>query len=79
MDSRIGERQRWVWLAAAVSAVSAILLCRLNWFWVLLGGLGICLYYLYIENRLGTDGFADRLTGVTGKVLAAIMLFIRWM
>ena len=51
MNDKIGERQRWVWLAAAVSAAAAILLCRLNWIWVLLGGSGICLYYLYIEKR----------------------------
>jgi len=77
MTDKIGQRQRWGWLAAAVSAVSAILLCRLNWLWVLVGGLVICLYYLYIEKRLGTAGLAEYMAGTAGKVFAAAMIF--WM
>lgn len=75
MNSRIGERQRWVWLAASVSAVAAVLLCRLSWLWVLVGGSAVCLYYLYIEKKLGTDGLADRMSGTVGNVIAVLMLF----
>jgi len=77
MQSRITQRQRWVWLACAASAVAAVLLCRLNWLWVLIGGSVVCLYYLYIEERLGRDSLTQRLgrLGFSGKVIAAIMLF----
>ena len=78
MERRIGERQRWVWLAVGLSAVAAVRLCAINWLWVLLGGLAACLYYLYIEKRLLTDGLAGRLTdsfGFPGKVLCVLLLF----
>ena len=75
MSGKISERQRLVWLAAAVSAPAAIVLCRLNWLWVLLGGLAVCLYYLYIEKKLGADGLTSCMTDTAGMVLAVIMIF----
>lgn len=78
MERTIGERQRWVWLAAGLSAVAAADLCSLNWVWVLVGGLLVCAYYLYIEKRLLHDGLAVRLTqsfGFVGKILAVLSLF----
>ena len=75
MRNRITQRQRWVWLASSVSAVAAILLCRLNWLWVLVGGSVVCLYYLYIEKKLDGRGLTEHMNGVTGKVCAVIMIF----
>ena len=74
----IGERQRRVWMVAGASAVAATVLCGLNWLWVLVGGAAASLYYYYIDRRLGTDGLAERLSGVfgfTGKVLCVFFLF----
>ena len=74
----IGERQRWVWLAASLSCIAAVTLCGLNWLWVLLGGLAACGYYYYIEAKLCTDGLGERLTkqfGFVGKILVVLMLF----
>lgn len=76
MEHKIGERQRWAWLASAMSAVAATTLCGLNWLWVLTGGLVVCLYYLYIEKKLLTHGLAERITGCfVGKVAAVVMIF----
>lgn len=75
---KIGERQRRVWLAAGASAVAAATLCGLNWLWVLVGGAIACLYYLYIDMRLGTDSLADCIVdafGFGGKVLCVLFLF----
>lgn len=75
---RIGERQRWVWLAAGLSAVASVELCGIGWLWVLLGGLAVCGYYLYIEKNLLEGGLAEKLTsgfGFAGKVLAALTVF----
>jgi len=80
MEQKIGERQRWAWMACGMSAVAAAVLSGLNWLWVLLGGLLVGGYYLYIENRLGTQGLAERMTedfGVVGKLLAIATIF--WM
>lgn len=74
----IGERQRRVWLVSGASAVTAAVLCGLNWFCVLLGGGVASLYYYYIDTRLGTDGLADRFGvgfGFVGKVLCVFFLF----
>lgn len=72
-----GERQRWVWLAAGLSAVAAITLCGISWPWVLLGGLLAGGYYYYIDVRLGETGVADVFGqwGLLGKVLAVVLLF----
>ena len=78
MEQKIGERQRWVWLASGLSCVAAAVLSGLEWVWVLAAGLGICFYYYYIEKRLQTDGVAGRLSesfGFVGKVLAVLGLF----
>lgn len=78
MNRSIGERQRWAWLAAGTSAVAAAKLSGLGWLWVLLGGLTVCFYYLYIDRRLAEEGLAQRLSrvfGFSGKVLAVFFLF----
>jgi len=52
MDRRIGERQRWAWLAAGLSAVIAACLCGISWLWVLIGGVLATAYYIYMDIRL---------------------------
>ena len=52
MDRRIGERQRWAWLAAGLSAVIAACLCGITWLWVLIGGILASAYYIYMDVRL---------------------------
>lgn len=78
MDDRIGYRQHRAWLAAGTSAVAAVELCGLGWLWVLLGGVVVCIYYLYIGKRLAGDGLAECYSaslGFTGKVLSVFTLF----
>lgn len=78
MEQKIGERQRWIWLASGLTAVAAAGLCRLEWLWVLLGGTVACVYYLYIESRLRQHGLAQQMTGgfgLAGKVLAVLTVF----
>ncbi len=77
MDRRIGERQRWVWLASGLSGAVAARICGLNWAWVLGAGLLVALYYIYIDMRLHPHGVAELLPAVfgkAGKILAAIVL-----
>ncbi len=58
MDHRIGERQRWAWLAGGLSAAMAACGCGISWPWVLAGGLLVSLYYIYLDVRLGADGLS---------------------
>ena len=77
MDQRIGERQRWVWLASGLSGAVAAKTCGLNWAWVLGAGLLSALYYIYLDMRLHPQGVAELLPeifGKTGKILAIAVL-----
>ncbi len=55
---KIGDRQRWAWLAAGLSAAVVTVTGSLNWLWVLLGGLLAILYYMYLETHLSRCGLA---------------------
>ena len=71
----IGERQRWAWLTAGLSAVAAAKTCSLGWLWVLVGGLVVTLYYIYMDRFLRPCGVARLLTvgmGRVGRVLAVL-------
>ena len=54
MGHPIGERQRWAWLAAAASAVTAACLCGLSWLSVLLGAAVACGLWLALDAALRT-------------------------
>ena len=58
MERKIGERQRWAWLASGVSAAVAACVCGCGWQWVLLGGLAVTLYYIYVDRALPDCGLA---------------------
>lgn len=73
MDRRIGERQRWAWLAAGLSSAIGACLCGLGWIWVLAGGALVSIYYIYMDFRLPAKGLAAMLPAVWGRV-GAIML-----
>lgn len=80
MDQKIGERQRWVWLASGLSGAAAAKICGLSWAWVLGTGLLAALYYIYIDMRLHPKGLAELLPVILGKagsVLAVVVLL--WM
>ena len=75
MGQNIGERQRWAWLAAGLSAVVAAGACGLSWPWVLLGGLAATAYYIYMDRRAQPEGLASTLVsafGPAGKVLVVL-------
>ena len=61
MDRRIGERQRWVWLTAGLSAAVASCLCGLGWPWVLAGGVLVSLYYIHMDQKLQCRGLSELL------------------
>ncbi len=79
MDQRIGERQRWVWLASGLSGAAAARTCGLNWAWVFGAGLLAALYYIYMDMRLHPQGTAELLPAAFGKagkaVAAAVLLW----
>lgn len=58
MEQKIGERQRWAWLAGGLSAAFGICGCGLGWLWVLAGGLLVGLYYIYMDRVLPAGGLA---------------------
>lgn len=77
MDRRIGERQRWAWLAGGLSAAVAACACGLGWIWVLAGGLPVAAYYIYMDRKLPSVGLAALLSkrfGVIGRALAVLTL-----
>ena len=77
MDRRIGERQRWAWLAGGCSAAVAARGCGLSWIWILAGGLPVAVYYIYMDRKLSDMGIAALLTrsfGKAGKLLAGLTL-----
>ena len=77
MEQKIGERQRWIWLLAGVSGIAACCACGYNWLWVLMGGLLVSLYYIYMDKQVRNSGLAAKLTeafGVGGKILAGLTI-----
>ena len=77
MDQRIGERQRWAWLASGLSVAVAACTCGFGWIWVLGAGLITTVYYIYIDKKLGSAGLAAMLPrnlGRSGQILAIITM-----
>ena len=77
MDQRIGERQRWAWLASGLSVAAAACTCGFGWIWVLGAGLITTVYYIYIDKKLGPAGLAAMLPrnlGRSGRILAIITM-----
>lgn len=77
MERLIGERQRWAWIAAALSSVAAICLSRYSWPWVALGCVLVTGYYLYMDRRVPSEGLAvwsEKHMGIPGKLLLGVML-----
>lgn len=76
-QDRMGERQRWAWVAAGLSAGIGAAACGLGWVWVLAGGAAVTLYYIYMDKRLRPCGLAALLPakwGAAGRVTAALVL-----
>lgn len=62
---------------AGLSAAAAACACGMGWLWVLLGGLAISVYYVYLDRRLRPCGLAALLPaafGGVGRILAALTL-----
>lgn len=77
MERKIGERQRWAWLAAGLSAPVAVLACGLGWVWVLGAGALVSIYYIYMERHLRPAGLAVMLPkrlGNFGRAAAGVTL-----
>ncbi len=71
----IGDRQRWAWLTAGLSAVAAVMTAGLHWLWVLLGGLAVILYYMYLQRQLRPVGLAAVLRNRLG-LWACVLTFL---
>lgn len=79
MVHNIGPRQRWAWLAAGLSAAAAACVCGIGWVYVLIGGLAVSAYYLYIEKKLPSGGLAPLLS-IPGAVISWLgtVLALAW-
>jgi len=71
----IGDRQRWAWLTAGLSAAAVTVAAGINWLWVLAGGLAAILYYMYLEGHLRPVGLAEVLRHRLG-LWACILTFL---
>lgn len=79
MDRRIGERQRWAWLAAGLSAAIAARGCGFGWIWVLGAGLLVTGYYIYMDVKLGSRGVASLLPrALAVAALLWLILLMAW-
>ena len=79
MEQRMGERQRWAWLAGGLSVAIGACGCGLGWIWVLMGGIGVGLYYLNIERVLPRAGLAKMLPKTLAVLTAAwLVLTMAW-
>lgn len=77
MERTIGERQRWAWLAAGLSAAAASKVCGYDWLWVLIGGSLVAVFYIIVDRTLDDRGLARLMSGTFGwggRVLAALTL-----
>ena len=73
----MGERQRWTWIAAGLSAAVAAAACGLGWIWVLAGGGAVTAYYICMDRNLSACGAAVLLPvrwGIAGRIAAALVL-----
>ena len=52
MERKIGERQRWAWLAAGLSAIAGTATSGFRWLWVLAGGLAALGYHMLMDHAL---------------------------
>ncbi len=73
---RIGDRQRWAWLTAGLTAPAAAMTAGISWLWVLPGSLAAILYYMYLEGHLRPVGLAEVLRHRLG--LWACVLTFGW-
>ncbi len=79
MAQRMGERQRWAWLAGGLSVAVGACACGLGWVWVLAGGLLVSLYYIYVDRDLPTAGLAAMLPkGMAVLTLLWLVLVMAW-
>lgn len=79
MAQRMGERQRWAWLAGGLSVAVGACACGLGWVWVLAGGLLVSLYYIYVDRDLPTAGLAAMLPkGMAVLTLLWLILVMAW-
>ena len=79
MGRKMGERQRWAWLAGGLSAAVAICGCGLGWLWILLGGAVVSLYYIYMDANLPGAGLAKLLPKpVAILTLIWIIVLLAW-
>lgn len=79
MGHPIGERQRWAWLAASASAVTATCLCGIPWLSVLLGTAGAALSWLLLDAALRPCGMAPVLPAAFGPLgKFVVVLTMAW-
>ena len=79
MAQRMGERQRWAWLAGGLSVTVSACACGLGWLWVLAGGLLAALYYIYMDTALPTAGLASQLpTAAAVVILLWLVAVMAW-
>lgn len=72
----LGSRQRWAWLLAGWSGVTAICLCGCGWVWVLAGAALVTGCGLLLDRLLPEGGFGEVLCawpGWSGKVCGAVI------
>ena len=75
-QGRMGERQRWAWIVAGISAAVAAKGCGLGWVWVLAGGIAAAIYYINIEHRQRSCGLAVQMAAAWGKwILVPVLLW----
>lgn len=75
-DRSLGSRQRWAWLLAGWSGVTAICLCGCGWVWVLAGAALVTGCDLLLDRLLPEGGLGDVLRvwpGWCGKVCSALI------
>ena len=74
MERKIGERHRWVWMAAAETAVIAVELCRYNWISVAIGCATVMLLHRCLDQTVSEIGAAERISQIkgVGKVLLVV-------
>ena len=79
MERRMGERQRWAWLAGGLSVAVGACACGLGWLWVLIGGAAVSLYYIYMDKTLPMAGLAAMLPkGLAVVSLLWLVVVMAW-
>lgn len=74
-DRSLGSRQRWAWLLAGWSGVTAICLCGCGWIWVLAGAALVTGYDLLLDRLFPEGGLAALCAGSgwSGKACGALI------